>query len=211
MIAPMHILLASSSEPRAQLLRQAGYRFVQRATGAPEDLPKASFPTPAAYCMATCRLKAEHLIRQFDPSVFDGAADEPHGHADGAHTAVGICGDTIVVGADNEILEKPETRQHAKQMLMSYSGRTVTVHTATILVDLCAGAVFAEKGLATRVSMRGYGEAEVDAYLAEHFDECRTGSGAIKLAGSSMRWVEAIDGDYENAVGLCVEFVRQHV
>lgn len=107
-----------------------------------------------------------------------------------------IAADTIVV-LEDRVLGKPHTEQEACDMLRSLSGRCHTVMTAFCLwKDGCAD-THVEK---TQVRFRALSEGEIRAYVA-------TGSpldkaGAYGIQDQAAIFVEALEGDYYNVMGL---------
>ena len=107
-----------------------------------------------------------------------------------------IAADTIVV-LEDRILGKPHTEAEAKAMLRSLSGRHHTVMTAFSLWKDEKADTHVEK---THVHFRELTDEEIAAYVA-------TGSpmdkaGAYGIQDQASIFVEALEGDYYNVMGL---------
>jgi septum formation protein len=105
-----------------------------------------------------------------------------------------------VVAHDGEILNKPENSSHARAMLRRLRDASHTVYTALALVHAASDrAVTAVEG--TDVVLGPLTDAEIQAYVA-------SGSPLDKAGGYGIQdhtapfFVERIEGDYYNVVGL---------
>ncbi len=108
-----------------------------------------------------------------------------------AHPAALVIGaDTIVVVGD-EILGKPKTPQRSRAMLQKLQGRDHMVYTA----------------MGTKVRFAPMDEGEMEAYIAtgEPFDK----AGAYGIQGFGSAYIEGIEGDYYNVMGLPVQALYQ--
>ena len=107
-----------------------------------------------------------------------------------------VAADTLVV-TDSEVLGKPDKADAARRMLAQLRGRDHHVLTGVALI----GAAREWAGVVdTRVVMRSYSDAEVDAYIerGEAFDK----AGAYAIQDETFRPVERAEGCYLNVVGL---------
>lgn len=176
------LLLASQSPRRKELLERAGFRFTVQKSDVPEI--RGQDEAAAAYVTRLAQAKAQALAH-------------PERLVLGADTTVVVAG---------EVLEKPVDAEDARRMLRLLSGRTHEVLTGICLlgegrtvVDVCR----------TSVTFATLSEAEIEGYIAsgEPFDK----AGAYGIQGLASRFVTAIDGDYNNIVGLPVALVYRHV
>ena len=110
---------------------------------------------------------------------------------------------------DGEILGKPSSPEQAAEMLRSLQGRHHEVYTGVTLAEVRSGRVvrresFSEK---TVVFLFPMTEEEIREYIlsGEPFDK----AGAYGIQGIFARYVEKIEGDYNNVVGLPVAAVYQ--
>jgi septum formation protein len=172
------LVLASASPRRAELLRAAGIEFSVRSA----DLDETQLPdeTPPSYVLRLSREKAL-AVAQPDELVL------------GADT-------TVVV--NGEIAGKPADATDARRMLQMLGGDWHEVLTGVSLVkdtQVCSELAV------TRVKFAPLSEAEIDWYIATHepFDK----AGAYGIQGYASRFVEQIEGNYANVVGLPVQVV----
>jgi len=113
-------------------------------------------------------------------------------------------GADTVVAVDERLLGKPRDAAHAKALLGALSGTTHRVVTGVALS--CDGRV-RTRTVETRVTMRPLTEAEVDAYVAS--GEAMGKAGAYAIQETADRFVTALDGPFDNVVGLPVDAVRE--
>ena len=176
------IILASASPRRAELLRAAGIGFRVEVS----SLEEARDPgeAPRAYAERLARDKARVVAQRFPAEAV-------------------LAADTIVVLGD-AVLEKPGDAADAAQMLRQLSGRTHEVTTGVCLIAKNKEDVRSET---TRVFFRELDEQEIADYVAtgEPMDK----AGAYAIQGGAAPWVEKIEGDYENVVGLPVALVKK--
>ncbi len=109
-----------------------------------------------------------------------------------------IAADTIVV-VDGKILGKPQSPDHAKEMLRSLSGRNHQVMTG---VAIRRGKQCVTHTEVTDVTFRTLTDAEIDTYIAtgEPMDK----AGAYGIQGGAALFCEKLHGDYYNVMGLPV-------
>ena len=116
-----------------------------------------------------------------------------------------LAADTIVV-LDGEILGKPRDPADAERTLARLAGREHLVHTGVALLE-----VDAERSVAgietTRVTLGPLTPDEVGWYVATGEPLDKAGSYAVQ--GTGALFVDAVDGNYSNVVGLPLPLVRR--
>lgn len=113
--------------------------------------------------------------------------------------------DTIVV-CDNQILGKPKDLNHAREMLKLLSGKVHFVMTAVVIKTKEKETSFVEK---TNVYFKKLTEEDIDILITKENVLDKAGSYAIQgVAGS---YIEKIEGDYDNVVGLPIKRVLQYI
>lgn len=177
------LILASASPRRADLLRQLGVPFEVIPSEIPEVLPPGSVKDAVT---ALALAKARAVAGRVGPAVVLGA-------------------DTAVVLA-GEVFGKPENPEDARRMLRALRGRGHEVITGVALVEAPSGRE-ETTAVVSRVLMREYSEAEIEAYLAsgEPFD--KAGAYAVQAVGGAL--VARVDGCYTNVVGLPLTTTRR--
>jgi septum formation protein len=177
----MRLVLASASPRRAELLKTAGFSFEVQ----PADVDETPRPAerPDAYALRVARDKASAVANR----VGRGACV--------------LAADTVVV-SEGQILGKPESGGHAREMLSVLSGAVHEVLTAVVIRD---GDREESEVVATRVRFFPLSEAEIDWYVNSGEPDGKAGAYAIQGLGS--RFVDWIEGSWSNVVGLPVATV----
>ena len=175
----MHLVLASASPRRAELLRGAGFRFEIITADVDESVRAGE--SPGRYVGRLAESKARAVAARAGGRAVLGA-------------------DTVVVCGD-AILGKPADVADAKRMLRMLSGRTHQVMTG-----VCLLAAHRSEGVATTsVEFAQLTSAEIDWYAAS--GEPSDKAGAYAIQGLASRFVTRIEGSYSNVVGLPVALV----
>jgi septum formation protein len=174
-----HIILASRSPRRVELLNQMGVDCI--TTPADIDETPILHEPPVDYVLRMARQKAEICVQtltEIDLPIL--AADT-----------------TVVLG--EHILGKPMDDADAARMLRSLSGTTHAVHTAVALVYKGALEVVLSS---TMVEMMSLSDAQIKAYIAlgEHRDK----AGSYGIQGTAAMWIKRIEGSYTGVMGLPV-------
>jgi septum formation protein len=176
------LVLASKSPRRAEILNAVGWPFEAVAPGVDEtrhDLEDA--PT---YVTRLAIEKAQAVGQRFA-------------------TALVLAADTVVV-IDGEILGQPRDESDARRMLGLLSGRWHEVITGVALVRTNTGQLITGREV-TRVHFSELSAAEIEWYVASK--EPNDKAGAYGIQGRAGIFVEEINGDYFNIMGLPVKLV----
>lgn len=173
----IRIILASGSPRRRELLGRFGLDFEVIPAVGEETAPPGLSPGALV----------EYLAEQKADRVYAGLGDA---------AALIIAADTVVE-LDGAILGKPGAPARAEEMLSALSGRTHRVWTG---LCLRRGERRETAFECTSVRFRPLTESEAAAYAAtgEPLDK----AGAYAIQGLASAFVEGIDGDYFNVVGL---------
>jgi septum formation protein len=178
----MHLVLASASPRRAELLTLAGLAY-EVCPADVDETPHAAEP-PQDYALRVARDKAAAVAGRR-----------------GAGRPI-LAADTVVVSSDGRILGKPADGRDARQMLKTLSGAVHKVHTAVVLHT--TDRVLAEL-VTTQVRFIHLSDFEIDWYVETGEPDGKAGAYAIQGRGS--RFVEWIEGSWSNVVGLPVATV----
>ena len=117
-----------------------------------------------------------------------------------------VLGCDSMLDLDGEAFGKPASARHAVDMWRRLSGRQGTLFTGHCLVDAARGRRVRDVA-ATVVHFGRPSDAEVAAYVAS--GEPMTLAGAFSIDGRGAPFVEGIDGDPGNVIGLCLPLLRR--
>ena len=105
----------------------------------------------------------------------------------------------VVVIFNNEIFGKPYTPEKAKEMLRKFSGQTVEVISGIAVIDTENKREFQDFEI-TKVKFKNLTEQEIIGYVATGDPLDKAGSFGIQ--GQAAVFIERIEGDYSNILGL---------
>lgn len=184
MIKLPKLILASGSPRRAEILTAVGWQFEKRA--ADIDETELENEKPADYVRRLAREKALAVAAGIDSGFVLGA-------------------DTTVVVGD-EIIGKPADLADARRMLEKLSGRSHEVLTGVSLVRIADSKTTAETAFErTLVKFAPLSEAEIE-FLVENGAPLDK-AGAYAVQAQAALFIEGIEGDYWNVVGLPVNLL----
>lgn len=180
----MHLILASNSPRRRDLLHDAGFEFEVRPSHVTEPEPTPG-ESPPEYARRAARLKA-----------LDVASSSQRGSL--------ILGADTVVVINGQILGKPSGPHEATRMLRLLSCQTHQVITGFCLVQ-APDEVELVSHETTFVTFRELDDGEIRSYVEsrEPFDK----AGGYAIQGLASKFVTRISGCYFNVVGLPVPLV----
>lgn len=115
-----------------------------------------------------------------------------------------LAADTVVT-LGGELLGKPEDEDEARSMLHRLSGQTHQVLTGVAVYDPARDTEETE-AVATDVTFGRLSDAEIDWYVDS--EEPMDKAGAYAIQGLGALFVERIEGNYSNVVGLPLPTVR---
>ena len=176
------LVLASSSPRRAEILRAVGWPFEVAAANIDE----------------TAR-DGEEVSEYVERLACEKAEAVAEGRASGL-----VVGADTVVAVGGQILGKPADAEDARRMLRLLSGRWHDVLTGVALVRAETREVLVAHEL-TRVRFAPLTDGEIDWYVATN--EPSDKAGAYAVQGRAALFIEEIEGDYWNVVGLPVRLV----
>ena len=184
MTAMAKIVLASASPRRQELLARIGITdFEVRVPQADESYPPQLTPQEIV-----CHISRNKSL------ALASAEDE-----------VVITADTMVF-LDDKRLGKPADEAEALAMLTALQGRRHTVCTG---VTVRQGEHILTQAASTDVYFRAASQAELLAYIrgGEPMDK----AGAYGIQGKAAAFIEKIEGDYNNVVGLPIARIYQEL
>lgn len=186
------IILGSASPRRKELLAQIGVEFEVRVSDKEEIYHSE---TPEEIVKELALMKAENVLADMTEKQE-------------LKSTVIIGADTVVV-LDDKILGKPKDEEDAFFMIQSLQGRAHEVYTgvAVIEFDSEGNRNTVNHAVGTKVYVNAMTEDEIQAYIAtgEPMDK----AGAYGIQGRFAPFIDRIDGDYYNVVGLPMSYVYQ--
>ena len=184
------IILASQSPRRKELLEKNGIAFSVYVTDADESVSE--------------RLLPSNLVEELSYRKAESAAKAFLGE-----NVLIVAADTVVA-LDDEIFGKPEDARDAHRMLSLLSGKAHSVFTGVTLAYVNGSEVSYKKTVCeTKVYFYPVSEEELAEYIqtGEPFDK----AGSYAIQGIASKFVEKIEGDFDNVVGLPVYAILDDV
>ena len=180
------IVLASKSPRRAEILRAVGWDF--EAVAANIDETRMESEDAVSYVKRLAQTKAETVARRIS-----------------SHQIV-VGADTVVV-IEGEILGQPRDDEDARRMLKLLSGKWHEVLTGLALVRPGSPLRVLVDHQSTRVRFCEMSAGEIDWYVAT--GEPSDKAGAYAIQGRGALFIEEVQGDYFNIVGLPVRLLYE--
>ncbi|MER7044265.1 MULTISPECIES: Maf family protein [Streptomyces] len=179
------LVLASASPARLRLLQAAGFAPEVIVSGVDEEALSA--PTPAELALVLAEAKAAVV------AALPEAADAL------------VIGCDSVLELDGEALGKPADAEEATARWKAMRGRSGVLRTGHCVTDTATGRV-ASATASTTVRFGEPTDAEIAAYVAS--GEPLHVAGAFTLDGRSAPFIDGIDGDPGNVIGLSQPLLR---
>lgn len=168
-----HIVLASESPRRSEILSSMGLDFEARPSNVDES--KVKFSSPASYVKTLSRMKAE--------SFFELAKDNA------------VIGADTIVFMGGKVYQKPGTIERAIETVRALSGKWHTVYTGVTVLVSGKRYMFCSK---SRVRFKELGDDEIKKYVLENMPLDKAGAYGIQ----DRQVVKKFRGNYFNIVGL---------
>ena len=204
------VILGSASPRRRELLAQIGVEFEVRVSDK-EEIYHSEIPEEIVKELAL--MKAENVMADMTvEQVLKKPATEKTEETEDRQTflksTVIIGADTVVV-LDDKILGKPKDEEDAFRMIQSLQGRRHEVYTGVAVIEFDSEGKRStvNHAVGTKVYVNAMTEEEIHAYIAtgEPVDK----AGAYGIQGRFAPFIDRIEGDYYNVVGLPVSYVYQ--
>ncbi len=178
------LILASGSDIRARLLRNAGVAFTVEVPRIDEaalrDALLAEGAASRDIADALAETKALKIARR--------------------HPEARVIGCDQVLDIGDTLLSKPRSREEALDHLRLLSGQT---HRLLSAVVVYAGARPVWRTIGeVQLTMHDHTDGWLEDYVARNWDSIRHAVGAYKLEEEGVRLFAAIDGDYFTVLGL---------
>ncbi|HET7531370.1 MAG TPA: nucleoside triphosphate pyrophosphatase [Mycobacteriales bacterium] len=180
------LVLASASPARLRLLREAGFDPTVVVSGVDESSVAADDPFELVRLLAEAKARAV--------AAGPGVAD-----------AVVVGCDSMLL-FDGEALGRPPTADDATLRWKRMRGRTGALLTGHCVIDVASGREVSDVA-DTVVRFGEPTDDEIAAYVAS--GEPLRVAGAFTLDGRSAPFIDGIDGDPSNVVGLSLPLLRR--
>ncbi|MFA6058188.1 MAG: Maf family protein [Taibaiella sp.] len=181
-----HLILASQSPRRKQLLEQAELSFVIRTAHSDENFPADMEPEQAPLFIASNKAEA----------VFETLNEAEQ------QNAIIIAADTVVI-LEGKIIGKPTDADDAKNILRQLSGKVHKVVTGVVIFSKNKKEEISET---TEVHFLPLQEMQIDHYVEKYKPLDKAGAYAIQ-EWIGLTGIKKIDGDFYNVMGLPVSQV----
>jgi len=193
--APLRLVLASASPARLRVLTEAGLRPEVIVSGVDED-DVDHLPTSEAVVVLAQR-KAQAVASSVASGVTAGATAAARTMVLGCDSMLDLDGQQFGKPADAaEVWQRWEAMRHATGML----------HTGHCIIDTATGDS-ATESVSTVVRFGDPTTTELEAYLAT--GEPLAVAGAFTLDGYGAAFLDGIEGDPGNVIGVSVPAVRR--
>ena len=199
----IRIILASKSPRRKELIEGAGFKTLIIPSDADENIEEKD---PAELVKKLSEIKAMSVYDCIKDKAGKNREDFAGNSNDAGNTNINISENDVVLGADTvvyaggRILGKPADKDEAREMIRLLAGNVHSVFTGFTLV-FSDGRIITDYS-ETKVYVYPMNDEEIEDYIStnEPYDK----AGAYGIQGIFGRYVEKIDGDYNNVVGLPV-------
>jgi septum formation protein len=181
------LVLASASPARRALLKSAAIDVEVLVSGVDESVVEADDAYTLSLALARMKARTVAARMQAQPGVL-------------------ILGCDSVLAFDGEILGKPADAEDAIKRWQAMRGRSGVLHTGHHLTDLVGGHQAEEVGT-TVVHFADLSDEEIEAYVAS--GEPLDVAGAFTIDGRGGAFVERIEGDAGNVIGLSLPVLRR--
>ncbi len=178
------IILASNSPQRKKFLEEAGLVFEVVPSNYEEDMTLPMVPSELAKFLSLG--KAESVAVNFDDAII-------------------ISADTFI-SIDNRIIGKPHTPDVAYKTLRTLSGKTHTVLTGFTIIDTKINKKFS-KAVETKVTFKELSDQMINNYIRDFSPLNYAGSYTLRQVENTF--IENIEGDHNNIIGLPVDEVMK--
>jgi septum formation protein len=179
----VRVVLASASPARLAVLRGAGLDPEVIVSGVDEDAFAA--PSTAELTQVIASAKAAAVAKTLDAGI--------------------VIGCDSMLDLAGRAYGKPASPEEAVALWREMSGKTGTLYTGHCVIDAATG-YRTEAVAGTTIRFGTPTDAEISAYVGT--GEPLTMAGAFTIEGLGGWFVDSIDGDHNNVIGVSVPLLR---
>ncbi|TQS70443.1 septum formation protein Maf [Rhodobacteraceae bacterium] len=180
----VHIILASQSESRAHLLRNAGLDVISQPARIDEEMVRASMATESA----TPRDVADTLAEMKAAKVSRKSPGQM------------VLGADQVLSCNNVVYSKPDTPEMAFEHLRQLSGKVHHLLSAAVVIR--DGEPLWRYVGVVRMHMHELSEDFIADYVERNWHSIKSSVGGYKLEEEGVRLFSKVEGDYFSVLGL---------
>ena len=180
----MQIILASGSQVRAQMLRQAGLDFEVQIARVDEQMIKESLLGDGRSSRDIADALAESKARKVAQINYDAF----------------VIGCDQVLDFQGKLLTKPKSPENAIEQIKSMRGERHMLLSAAVIYHE-GKAIWRHIGQ-VRLRMRDASDTYIEKYVDRNWDSIRHSVGGYKLEEEGVRLFHSVEGDYFNVLGM---------
>lgn len=180
----MPIILASGSEIRAQMLRQAGVDFDVQVARVDEQMIKEALVADGALPRDIADALAESKARKVAQKNYDAF----------------VIGCDQVLEFNGNLLSKPKSPDEAIDQIIAMRGERHTLLSAAVIYN--EGKPIWRHVGQVRLRMRDATDAYISGYVERNWDSIQNSVGGYKLEEEGVRLFHSVEGDYFNVLGM---------
>lgn len=186
------LILASASPRRRDILTRLGLRFEVKPSDVEE--PDLAPPDSDDFTAAGAGLSPADLAENLAALKARRVAEQCDGGT--------VIGSDTVVAVGSAVLGKPGSQEDARRILSFLSGKTQEVISGLCIIHRPSGIELSGHDV-TRIWTRHMTAGDIEEYIAT--GECFGKAGAYAIQETGDRFVERIEGSFDNVVGFPTE------
>ena len=180
----MPVILASGSEIRAQMLRQAGVDFDVQVARVDEQMIKEALVADGALPRDIADALAESKARKVAQKNYDAF----------------VIGCDQVLEFNGNLLSKPKSPDEAIDQIIAMRGERHKLLSAAVIYN--EGKPIWRHVGQVRLRMRDATDAYISGYVERNWDSIQNSVGGYKLEEEGVRLFHSVEGDYFNVLGM---------